>query len=138
MAEAVLDERAEPGARVEKAALPVNKELAAVLRCLASLALEDEKRVGLAQADPLEPEAEKCRAAPAQVDLRVPRRGVAPGLVLTVPCGAVPRSEDGQADLQLVGSVLLEQRVADPKLEAVPALTLVEPVLVEPRRVSPV
>jgi hypothetical protein len=117
---------------VEKAALPVNKELAAVLRCLASLALEDEKRVGLAQADPLEPEAEKCRAAP------VPRRGVAPGLVLTVPCGAVPRSEDGQVDLQLVGSVLLEQRVADPKLEAVPALTLVEPVLVEPRRVSPV
>ena len=122
---------------MEKAALPVHKELAAVLRCLASLALEREKRVGLAQADPLEP-AEKCRAVRAQVDLRVLRPGVAPGLVLTVPYGALPRSEDGQADLQLVGPVLLEQRVADPKLEAVPALTLVEPVLVEPRRVSPV
>ena len=81
---------------------------------------------------------EKYRAALALVDLKVPPPGVAPGLVWTVPCGAVPRSEDGQADLQLAGSVLLEQRVADPKLEAVPALRLVEPVLAEPRRVSPV
>ena len=39
---------------MEKAALPVHKELAAVLRCLASLALEDEKRVGLAQPAPRE------------------------------------------------------------------------------------
>jgi len=81
---------------------------------------------------------EKYRAALALVDLKVSPPGVALGLVWTAPCGVVPQLEDGQAHLQLAEPVLLARRAADPKLEAVPALPLVELVVVELRTVSPV
>ena len=54
------------------------------------------------------------------------------------PCPAVPRWGGGLVDLRLAELVSLEQCVAYPKLEAVQALQLVESVLVEQRMVSPV